>query len=65
MNQIHCYTPLILQRKTEEVVHRLNTRVQTIPLSDRMPRDDQFVSMETTIDLQGAVDFNRPSYMMR
>ena len=55
----------ILQRKTEEVVHRLNTRVQTIPLSDRMPRDDALVSMETTIDLQGAVDFNRPSYMMR
>lgn len=54
-----------LQKRTEEVVNRLNARVQTIPLSDRMPRDEQFLTMETTVDLQNTADFNRPSYMMR
>ncbi|KAL8616663.1 hypothetical protein ACOMHN_031645 [Nucella lapillus] len=53
-----------LQRKTEEMVNRINTRVQTIPLSDRMPRDDAYLTMETMVDLQGP-DPNRPSYMMR
>ncbi|XP_070208772.1 IQ domain-containing protein H-like isoform X2 [Littorina saxatilis] len=54
-----------LQRKTEQVVNQMNTRVQTIPLSDRMPQHDPFMAMETTVDLQGTVEFNRPSYMMR
>ncbi|KAK7478399.1 hypothetical protein BaRGS_00030324 [Batillaria attramentaria] len=50
-----------LQKRTEEVVNRLNSQVQTIPLSDRMPRDEHFLSMETTVDLQN----NKPAYMMR
>lgn len=56
-----------LQKRTEEVVNRLNNRVQTIPLSDRMPRDEQFFSVETTVDLQNnhIMDFNRASNMMR
>ena len=45
-------------------MNRLNTRVQTIPLSDRMPRDDGYMTMETTVELQG-MEPNRPSYMMR
>ncbi|XP_005098111.1 IQ domain-containing protein H isoform X2 [Aplysia californica] len=52
-----------LQRHTEEVVYRLNNRVQMLPLSDNVPRDDQFTSKESLIDLQsGHGELRRPSY---
>ncbi|GFS10091.1 IQ domain-containing protein H [Elysia marginata] len=53
-----------LQRHTEEVVYRLNNRVQMLPL-DGVPREEQVVSTESILDLQGGAENRRPTYAQR
>ncbi|PVD19960.1 hypothetical protein C0Q70_20454 [Pomacea canaliculata] len=54
-----------LQKRTEEVVNRLNDRVQMIPFSDQALHEEHSPTLETTVNLQHAVNLNKPSYMMR
>lgn len=53
-----------LQRHTEEVVYRLNNRVQMLPL-DGVPKEEQVVSTESILDLQGGTENRRPTYAIR
>ena len=52
------------QRHTEEVVYRLNNRVQMLPL-DGVPKEEQVVSTESILDLQGGNENRRPAYGQR